>query len=99
MLKKITAIPLLALNIDRLNLTVIIRAGSNAIIEGINIKFMGIVIYTLVKYNSVLYGLDTVKKLYAAWRKGRISLFSQLLTAISISRVNVIHNHTTVVIF
>ena len=67
MLKKITAIPLLALNIDRLNLTVIIRAGSNAIIEGINIKFMGIVIYTLVKYNAQSSGLSAAFVCYAIY--------------------------------
>lgn len=54
MLNKITAIPFLALNIDHLNLTVIIKAGSKAIIVGIQIKFMGIVIYALVKYNILI---------------------------------------------
>ena len=52
MLNKITAIPFLALNIDRLNLKEIIKAGSKAIIEGIKIKFMGIIIYALMKYNA-----------------------------------------------
>ena len=54
MFNKITAIPFFALDIARLNLKTTVKAGSKAIIDGIKIKFMGIVIFTLVKYNILV---------------------------------------------